>query len=74
MIKYQFQSNSIYNIAETGISTLQRNSRILTPKRLKQVVKYPSIERGSLTTIINCFNAGGTLPIFHIQKKANEGQ
>lgn len=70
MIKYKFKSNSIYNVDETGISTVQRNSRILAPKGLKQVGKCTSAERGSLTTVINCFNAGGTyIPPFFIFKR-----
>ncbi|XP_045450428.1 uncharacterized protein LOC123659219 [Melitaea cinxia] len=70
MTKYQFKSNSIYNVDETGISTVQRNSRILAPKGLRQVGKCTSAERGSLTTVINCFNAGGTyIPPFFIFKR-----
>ncbi|CAH0723209.1 unnamed protein product, partial [Brenthis ino] len=70
MVKYQFKSNSIYNVDETGISTVQRNSRILAPKGLRQVGKCTSAERGSLTTVINCFNAGGTyIPPFFIFKR-----
>lgn len=70
MITYKFKSDSIYNIDETGISTVQRNSRILAPKGLKQVGKCTSAERGSLTTVVNCFNAGGSyIPPFFIFKR-----
>lgn len=69
MIKYNFKSDSIYNIDETGISTVQRNSRILAPKGLKQVV-CTSTERGSLTTVVNCYNAEGSyIPPFFIFKR-----
>ena len=37
IIKYQFDDNHIYNGDETGISNVQRNSRILALKGQKQV-------------------------------------
>ncbi|XP_013164897.1 PREDICTED: uncharacterized protein LOC106115849 [Papilio xuthus] len=67
MIEYQFKSYSIYNVDETGISTVQRNSRILAPKGLNQVGKCTSAERASMNTVVNYFNAGGTyIPPFFI--------
>lgn len=70
MIKYKFKSDSICNMDETGISTVQRNSGILGPKGLKQVGKCTSAERGSLNTAVNCFNAGNScIPPFFIFKR-----
>ncbi|RLU26169.1 hypothetical protein DMN91_002335 [Ooceraea biroi] len=53
MLKYNFGPSSIYNVDETGISNVQRNSKILAPKGQKQVGKCISAERGSTTTVIN---------------------
>lgn len=70
MTSYGFKADSIYNVDETGISAVQRNSRILAPKGVKQVRKCTSGERGSLTTIINaCSAAGNYVPPFFIFKR-----
>lgn len=70
MSKHHFKSDAIYNVDETGISTVQRNSRILAPKGLKQVGKCTSAERGTLTTVINaCSAAGSYVPPFFIFKR-----
>lgn len=70
MVKYRFGPDTIYNVDETGISTVQKNSRILAPKGLKQVGKCTSGERGTLTTVINaCSAAGSYVPPFFIFKR-----
>ncbi|XP_008480367.1 jerky protein homolog-like, partial [Diaphorina citri] len=69
--KYNFQPKSIYNIDETGISTVQKCSKILAQKGLKQVPKATSGERGVLTTVVCCMSAGGTFipPMFIFKRK-----
>lgn len=68
--KHHFRPDAIYNVDETGISTVQRNSRILAPKGLKQVGKCTSAERGVLTTVINaCSATGNYIPPFFIFKR-----
>lgn len=59
--KYNFPSHRIYNIDETGISTVQTNS-ILAPKVLKHKVleKTTSGERGVKTTVVCAVSANGT--------------
>lgn len=70
MSKHNFRPDAIYNVDETGISTVQRNSKILAPKGLKQVGKCTSAERGSLTTVVNaCSASGNYVPPFFIFKR-----
>lgn len=70
MSKHKFKTNDIYNVDETGISTVQRNSRILAIRGLKQVGKCTSGERGTLTTVVNaCSAAGYYIPPFFIFKR-----
>jgi len=70
MLKHKFRPISIYNVDETGISNVQRNSKILALKGQKQVGKCTSAERGSTTTVINAFNAAGNyVPPFFIFKR-----
>ncbi|CAG4944875.1 unnamed protein product [Colias eurytheme] len=57
--KYHFDGNRIYNVDETGISNVQRNSRILAPKGQKQVGMATSGERGTTTTVVCAFSASG---------------
>ncbi|XP_046745658.1 MFS-type transporter clz9-like [Diprion similis] len=69
-IKYQFDANRIYNVDETGISNVQRNSRILAPKGQKQVGMITSGERGTTTTVVCAFSTSGNyIPQFFIFKR-----
>lgn len=53
----------IWNLDETGLSTVQGQSRIVAPKGVKQVGSATSAERGSLVTVICAVNAiGNSLP------------
>lgn len=73
--KHHFDSNRIYNVDETGISNVQRNSKILAPKGQKQVGMVTSGERGITTTVVCAFNASGNyVPPFFIfkRKRMNE--
>lgn len=68
--KYHFDGNRIYNVDETGISNVQRNSRILAPKGQKQVGMATSGERGTTTTVVCAFSASGRyVPPFFIFKR-----
>lgn len=68
--KYHIQPDKIFNVDETGISTVQRNSKILAPKGEKQVGKATSAERGSTTTVVCAFSAAGQyIPPFFIFKR-----
>lgn len=68
--KYKFDAESIYNVDETGIFTVQKNLKILASKRQKQVGKCISVERGIMTTVVCAFSASGKyVPPFFIFKR-----
>jgi hypothetical protein len=50
MIKYKFPPTPIFNMDETGISTVQDPSLILTPKGQKRVGTITGRERGEHVT------------------------
>ncbi|XP_039278688.1 uncharacterized protein LOC120350209 [Nilaparvata lugens] len=58
--KFKFGADRIYNMDETGISTVQKPGQILGPKGQKQVGGAISWERGRNITVICCFSASGT--------------
>ncbi|GBP59179.1 CENP-B homolog protein 2 [Eumeta japonica] len=58
--KIKFNPNKIFNVDETGITTVQHTVRkILTVKGKKAVHKLSSAERGALITIVTCMSASG---------------
>lgn len=69
--KHNFSSHRIFNIDETGISTVQKNSKILAPRGLKQVAKATSGERGVTTTAVCAVSANGIYvpPMFIFKRK-----
>lgn len=61
--KYDFTAEHIYNLDESGISTVHSPEKVVAPKGSKQVGSMTSGERGTLVTIIACANAlGNTVP------------
>lgn len=66
MEKFKFTPNNIYNMDETGITTVQDTNRILAAKGQKRIGAVTSGERGQTTTVICAFNAAGTYvpPVF----------
>ena len=57
--KQKFPATRIYNVDETGISTVQIPSRIVAPKGIKQVGSITSWERGRNITVCCAFSAAG---------------
>ena len=58
--EHHFNGTDVYNMDETGISTVQHTTtKILGKKGKKQVGCLSSAERGSNTTIVCCFSAAG---------------
>lgn len=57
--KYNFTSERIYNVDESGISTVHTPMKVLAPKGSKQVGNITSAERGNNVTVIACVNALG---------------
>lgn len=57
--KYNFTENRIYNVDESGITTVHKPGKILGPKGVKQIGATVSWERGKNITIICAFSAVG---------------
>jgi hypothetical protein len=61
--KKKFQPHMIWNIDETGCSTVTNPPKIIATRGSKQVGQITSAERGNLVTMVGFVNAsGGTLP------------
>ncbi|XP_053614281.1 uncharacterized protein LOC128677443 [Plodia interpunctella] len=60
MDKYNFPPQSIYNMDETGISTVpNKQPKVLSRKGKRSVNKISSAERGTNVTIVNAVSATG---------------
>lgn len=58
--QYNFPASRIYNIDETGVTTVPpARSRVLVHKTMKNVQQISTAERGTLTTVILGMNATG---------------
>lgn len=63
MHRKQFPPHNIYNLDETGITTVQKPPKIIAVKGQKQIGQATSAERGQLITMCNIINAvGNTIP------------
>lgn len=59
-IKYKFPAHRIYNCDETGISVVpSKTPRVISAKGKRQIGVLTAAERGSLITLVTCFNANG---------------
>ena len=59
LMKHKFGPAQIYNLDESGISTIQTPDKVI----IKQVGQITSAERGVLVTMCACINAtGNTIP------------
>ena len=59
MDRYKFTPNRIFNVDETGVTTVQSPKKILAAKGTKQIGSITSRERGELVTLVCCINAIG---------------
>lgn len=67
MNKYKFGAHEIWNMDETGVTTVQRPDRIVARRGFKQVGSIVSAERGTLVTIASAVSAIGNFnPPFFI--------
>ncbi|KAH0815280.1 uncharacterized protein [Tenebrio molitor] len=58
--KHNFPPSRIFNVDETGITTVQsRPSKIIAARGRKQVGSLTSAERGELTTVVICMSPSG---------------
>lgn len=70
--RHQLGPEAIYNIDETGLTTVQRAQRVIAPKGSKQVGHATSGERGSLVTVCCGINAfGNSIPPYFIFPRVN---
>lgn len=76
MTKTSFPPQDIYNIDETGITTVQETEKILATKGQKRVGSVTSWERGKTITVICCMSAVGTFvpPMFIYPRKRHSPQ
>jgi len=57
--RHKFESHQIYNVDETGVTTVQKPQKVIALKGIKQVGQMTSAERGTLVTLCCTVNAGG---------------
>ena len=63
MDRYSFEASNIWNLDETGLTTVQRPCRVVAQKGVKQVGAVTSGERGELVTLCQAVSAvGNTVP------------
>lgn len=65
--RFKFSAQEIYNIDETGFTTVQAPSTVVSQVGKKQVGAVTSAERGQLVTVLCGINAGGSaIPPFYV--------
>ncbi|GBP41997.1 hypothetical protein EVAR_33801_1 [Eumeta japonica] len=66
MDRNHFEPQDIYNVDETGVSTIQKPDRVVTRCGTRQVGALTSAERGTLVTLAFAANALGNVipPMF----------
>jgi len=70
--KYKFVPSEIYNLDETGITTVQKPCKIISRKGIKQVGAMTSAERGSLVTLELAVSASGnSIPPMFVFPRVN---
>lgn len=72
LVKYKFEAHQIYNLDETGITTVQNPGKIIAQKGKKQVGAITSSERGTLVTMCLAVSAlGNTIPPMFVFPRVN---
>ncbi|KAF2886960.1 hypothetical protein ILUMI_19213 [Ignelater luminosus] len=76
MTKSFFTPQCIYNMDETGVTTVQETEKIFASKDQKRVGSLTSWERGKTITVICCMSAAGTFvpPMFIYPRKRHSPQ
>lgn len=70
--RYHFEPFDLWNLDETGVTTVHNPSKVVAAKGCKQVSKTTSGERGELVTACCAINAaGGFIPPFMIFPRKN---
>lgn len=60
LTRYSFGASDIYNLDETGVTTVQKSQKVIAPKGQHQVGQVTSRERGELITQVGIIGANGT--------------
>ncbi|KAJ8910110.1 hypothetical protein NQ315_013249 [Exocentrus adspersus] len=69
---YKFQPHQIYNVDESGLTTVQSTTKVIAPKGAKQIGQITSAERGDLVTACCAINAiGNDVPPLLIFPRVN---
>ena len=55
--RYTYKSQDIYNVDETGVTTVQKPNKIVARRGIRQVGALTSAERGTLVTVTFAVNA-----------------
>ncbi|XP_065662486.1 uncharacterized protein LOC136085074 [Hydra vulgaris] len=55
--RFSFSADCIYNIDETGLTTVHKLLKVIAGKGVKQVGQVTSAERETLVTMVGCINA-----------------
>ncbi|XP_065215246.1 uncharacterized protein LOC135841942 [Planococcus citri] len=63
MKKFNFNSNEIYNMDESGLQLVSRHPKVVCSRGAKRVIVQKSGERSETITIVACGNASGTIII-----------
>lgn len=71
-MKHKFGPENIYNLGETGLTSVQTPEKVLAPKGTKQIGQVTSAERGELVTMCCAINAiGNAIPPFFVFPRVN---
>ena len=72
MTRYNFEPRDIWNMDETGLTTMHKPPKVIAERKARQVGQVTSAERGVLTTVICAVSAaGGTIPPLMIFPRVN---
>ncbi len=67
LLQYKFEASQIFNIDESGVSTVPTKApKVISPKGMRRVSKLSSAERGELVTVVGGISATGVYvpPLF----------
>jgi len=73
--KYHFTAAIIYNMDESGLSTVPNKLRKVIGEKGRNASKIVSAERGTTVTVICCMSAGGNFvppALIYPRKRQNE--
>lgn len=72
MTRYGFGPEDVWNVDETGITTVQKSNKVVARRGWKQVGRMTSAERGTLVTLTMSVSAiGNSVPPFFISPRVN---